>query len=216
MLTVACTITPADLHVFNMRVTSRVIKNLVIILAVVTVSLNFFFFLQNGDIGAALLSSIVALIGFALILFAVRSLYPYRFAAITVVAVITLSLLLFANGTPILSSLLVFTPVIFAGFVGVILRVYLENIYRMKNDSIGDRTLSLDDKGVYEKTQNSESSQKWDLVSSIEQDDHYIYLFLGRTKAHVVPKRSFSTSEEIENFVKFAVESRGRSVKTTQ
>jgi len=92
--------------------------------------------------------------------------------------------------------------------ISLIYAIYSENnlnrAYRLREDMLTLRTISLDENGVNEKTTKSSSSQNWDMISEISQDKNYIYIWIGRTQAHILPKKIFKSQEDMELFYKTA------------
>ncbi|GAA0359443.1 YcxB family protein [Bacillus horti] len=65
---------------------------------------------------------------------------------------------------------------------------------------LGEHTFEINETGFKESTEVNQSEYSWDGVSSIEQDKHNIYLFIGKVQVHIIPKKSFSTKEEGKQF----------------
>jgi len=65
---------------------------------------------------------------------------------------------------------------------------------------LGKHTLSLSERGLHSSSEVDESSMSWFGVERIEQDDQCIYLFIGATAAHVIPKRAFANAEQATEF----------------
>jgi hypothetical protein len=65
---------------------------------------------------------------------------------------------------------------------------------------LGRHRVALSDSGVLEQTDVSESRTAWAGVDRVEQDLHYIFIYISHGAAHVVPKRAFRDSHEAEAF----------------
>ncbi len=65
---------------------------------------------------------------------------------------------------------------------------------------LGKHTLALESTGVRETTEYGESFWKWSVIERLDQDGHYIYIFVQSVMAHVVPKRAFGSSTDSEKF----------------
>ena len=68
----------------------------------------------------------------------------------------------------------------------------------------GMHTVVIDPQWVTEKSLLSENKRAWSTVLSIDQNQDYIFLFLAKAVAHIVPKRAFSGPQEAELFLNTA------------
>ncbi len=72
-----------------------------------------------------------------------------------------------------------------------------------ENESvIGYKTYQILEDGFKEGTENSENIVKWAGIESIEQNSKYIFLFIDKIAAYIIPKWFFRTNEELLEFTK--------------
>jgi hypothetical protein len=100
-----------------------------------------------------------------------------------------------------ITSIVALMPMLVIGYFGILARQWYKHFYGGKNDSVGQRILTFNSEGIREKSSLAESSQSWPLVGKVEQDRQNVYVFIGRGKAHVIPKRFFNNTKEVENFI---------------
>lgn len=61
--------------------------------------------------------------------------------------------------------------------------------------------LSIDPAGLSAKTSADESRYPWQTMYSLEEDAGYLFLFISRNSAFIVPKRAFATLNEAQTFL---------------
>lgn len=104
-----------------------------------------------------------------------------------------------------------------AGFAVIYGIIYRLNYYRWidsgarkmiaegKNKGIlGDHTMTLSKDGLIETCDVGESRSTWGGVERIEEDDEYVYLYIGAYQAHVIPRRAFTSGADATEFIKVA------------
>lgn len=85
--------------------------------------------------------------------------------------------------------------------------LYQLNFQRIKklpdtNGSIlGQKTYILQDDGLKEITETSETLTKWNGIKKIIETEEYIYVFVDKIAAYVIPKRYFSEEKERIEFI---------------
>jgi len=72
---------------------------------------------------------------------------------------------------------------------------------------LGTHKLKLDETGLVESTAVGESRTLWGGVDRIEHDPDYIYIYTAPAMAHVIPRRSFNSPNEAEQFLQLALSS---------
>lgn len=80
-------------------------------------------------------------------------------------------------------------------------RLYSEGKNR---DVIGNHILAIDKDGVTEISDVSESHIAWRGVEKIEENDKYVFLYIGSLIAHIIPKRAFLNKQEETEFTQLA------------
>lgn len=75
---------------------------------------------------------------------------------------------------------------------------------------LGWRVIELVDDGVRETTASGSELTPWKAVQEVSETPELILFYLSRVSAHVVPKRAFSSVEELGRFVERARSRAGR------
>jgi hypothetical protein len=71
---------------------------------------------------------------------------------------------------------------------------------------LGEKTYIFSDDGLKQISENSESFTKWNGIKSIEENKKYIFLFVDKIAAYIIPKKVFKDSNEINIFLDFVKE----------
>ena len=128
-----------------------------------------------------------------------------RSLAISLVFVIIWTIILNTKEPNILSIVIEFF--VFSAFWAVYyLIVYTIHFHRIKkmpdkNGSIlGHKTYIIEEDGLKEIAEMSESFTKWVGIKNIDETKDYIYIFVDKIAAFVIPKRCFSNESECQNF----------------
>jgi hypothetical protein len=66
-------------------------------------------------------------------------------------------------------------------------------------------TVTLSDIGITEITPVSRSEQTWNSVHEIQHNRDFIFLYIQRNAAHVIPRSAFSSKENAEMFLQKAI-----------
>lgn len=69
-----------------------------------------------------------------------------------------------------------------------------------KEGILGERSIEIDELGIYQVGSVSQSSYKWSGVRSVEQNEEYIFIFVDTIMAYIIPKRSFVSKKESLEF----------------
>ena len=77
---------------------------------------------------------------------------------------------------------------------------------------LGHQTISLTPEHLFVKTPGSESKYAWASIDKIVQNGKYIFLYISSISAIVVPKKAFSTENELQEFVAYVDIYRGKRV----
>ncbi|MBN2174652.1 MAG: YcxB family protein [Bacteroidales bacterium] len=103
--------------------------------------------------------------------------------------------------------LLVEAIIFFAAWAVLIFIIFLLNFYRIKkipgkNGAIlGAKTYSLTDEGFKETGENLESIVKWIGIKKVVESGDYIYVFVDRMAAYIIPVRYFDSQEQKAKFL---------------
>ena len=105
----------------------------------------------------------------------------------------------------LLIELLVFS-MFWAIFILITYWITFARVKKMpdKNGEIlGEKTYILTDDGLKQISANSESFFKWNAFKSIEDNKKYIFLFVDKIAAFIIPKRAFQDPKEMTTFIDF-------------
>ena len=110
---------------------------------------------------------------------------------------------------PLNFKIIIIEIVIFYLAWGVLIYVFyqlsFQRIKRMPDQNgiiIGKKTYIIQDNGFKEITDSSETITKWNGIKTIEETKDYIYVFVDKIAAYIIPKRSFIDETEGELFIK--------------
>jgi hypothetical protein len=68
---------------------------------------------------------------------------------------------------------------------------------------LGKQTITLSSEGVLSKAQSGESKMLWTSVEKVVQNEKYIFIYMGAINAYVIPKNSFTSLDEQNQFMDF-------------
>jgi len=133
---------------------------------------------------------------------------------IIIVSFITLLWIVFLNYNQPLDLIIILIELILFSMIWSILFLLIYGIAFLKikkmpdeNGSIlEEKTYIFSEEGLKQISTNSESFTKWNAFKSIEENKKYIFLFVDKIAAYVIPKRIFQDSKEINDFVDFLKE----------
>jgi len=84
---------------------------------------------------------------------------------------------------------------------------YLLRFYPSKNGSIlGEKTITINDEGLTEKSNESSTQITWKGIQSIEENNQAIYIFIDNVMAFIIPKRDFESNQHENQFMEFCLE----------
>jgi len=63
-----------------------------------------------------------------------------------------------------------------------------------------EHTYGISPEWLSEKTPVNETKVAWTSLHTIEEDQAYLFLFMSKTNAHVIPKRAFTSQREAQLF----------------
>lgn len=84
-------------------------------------------------------------------------------------------------------------------------KMQTEKVKRMpsKDGSIlGKKTFIIEDNGLREITPSNETLVKWNGIEKLIEMDDYIFVFIDKIAAYVIPTRYFETENEKELFIR--------------
>ncbi len=65
----------------------------------------------------------------------------------------------------------------------------------------GPTEYKFTDEGISIKKNSNESFTRWDTVEKIFNAKEYIYIFIDHNLAYIIPKRSFQSSDKVQEFL---------------
>jgi YcxB-like protein len=71
-----------------------------------------------------------------------------------------------------------------------------------KGEILGEKTYILTDDGLKQVSEYGESFVKWIGIKSLEENENYLFIFVDKIAAYVIPKRYFSNMSETKEFIK--------------
>jgi hypothetical protein len=69
---------------------------------------------------------------------------------------------------------------------------------------LGNHILAIDSEGVLEISDVGESRTMWSGIEKIEENDQYVFIYVGALQAHIIPKRAFMSENEAARFSQLA------------
>ncbi len=83
----------------------------------------------------------------------------------------------------------------------------VKKVRRFANQKPGllcEHTIDISPEWLSEKTSVNETKVAWTTLKSIEEDSAYLFLFVDKLVAHIIPKRAFSSPHEADMFLNTA------------
>jgi uncharacterized protein len=71
---------------------------------------------------------------------------------------------------------------------------------KVRKDLLGERTVRITTDGVFGRYPKFEILNYWNGISDIAEDESFFFFFTAGSTAHVVPKRVFADTSEVEQF----------------
>lgn len=130
---------------------------------------------------------------------------------IIIALIFTISWIVYLNyNQPFYFLMLLIELVAFSLFWAIfILASYWVTLARVKKipdengEILGEKTYKFDDEGLKQISVNGESFTRWNAIKSIEVNKNYIFLFVDKIVAYVIPKRVFEDSVEMTSLIDF-------------
>ncbi len=100
----------------------------------------------------------------------------------------------------------------------IMLFIFLKVFRRQKNmewETVGNltrpRTIDLQPDFIYSEDENSRSVTSWRAILNVVEGKEHLFLFLDTRSAIILPKRSFASPQEMQNFLQTALSYWGRT-----
>ncbi len=131
-----------------------------------------------------------------------------RSGLIVVFIVVVLFVTLLNYNQPFNILKIIFESLLFI-FMWVMLMLVLYFLLRLiskitsetKSIMLGEQVYHFDESGLKKVSEKNVSETKWSGVLSIEENKKYILIFVGKTTAYIIPKRTFDNKEKMASFV---------------
>lgn len=110
----------------------------------------------------------------------------------------------------ILRSPVVRADDIFAGILfGLFAMIYSKWFFRysivryskQRKGALGVSFYEIREEGLYIKDSDTETIKKWDAFESVEETKDYIFIFMSKTQAYIIPERDFKSAAKREDFL---------------
>ena len=75
-----------------------------------------------------------------------------------------------------------------------------------KNHNISEQTLTIDESGVHHRTVQTVSDVLWSGIKKIEQNKKYMFIFIEKNEAYIIPKRFFTSLTDNKAFYETSIE----------
>jgi hypothetical protein len=93
-------------------------------------------------------------------------------------------------------------------FVAIIMLVVLvSSLFADPGSGLSEHTITLTPESLTEVTSLNTNVVKWGGVRRVVRLRNYLAMYVGRSVAHVVPRRAFATAQEWERFCDLALDS---------
>lgn len=125
------------------------------------------------------------------------------------------TLLLGMIGTPLLSFVVLnflkfpllysaLAALIFGGLADWVLLYFTKHrvmsLVEGSEGLVGEHIFEINESGLTESTSVNQSQYSWDGVTKVTRDKHNMYIFISQMQAHIIPRKSFSSSAAEEEF----------------
>ncbi len=96
----------------------------------------------------------------------------------------------------------------FAWFVGWLIMCFILLIFvspRKDKGFLTEHKILLAENGLTEVTEVNRSEAYWNGIYNVLSTKRYIFIYTSKLSAHVIPKRSFRSKADYDNFFKYAL-----------
>lgn len=109
---------------------------------------------------------------------------------------------------PLVNRIFGFTlsVIVYLLFLAIMRRLsalYLSRQNIPKSGLICEHTITLTETELIEKTDVNETHHSWEGMDRIEENDDYLFIFIGNKETHIIPKRAFESTYEYRDFYEF-------------
>ncbi len=92
---------------------------------------------------------------------------------------------------------------VFVLTVNILNAFLLKRLPGEKGWILGKHKFRLSEEGLFESTEYNENLTRWGGIQSVEETRDYVYIFVDRCMAHVIPKRCFDSEVAVNNLVAY-------------
>lgn len=101
------------------------------------------------------------------------------------------------------SLLFIFMWVMLMLVIYYLLRLISKITSETGNIMLGEQVYHFNESGLKKVSKENVSETKWSGVLSIEENKKFVLIFVGKTTAYIIPKRTFDNKEKIISFVEY-------------
>lgn len=83
---------------------------------------------------------------------------------------------------------------------GVVFGAQWIRMQRIQENAIGERTTRIGPEGIFGRFPHFEILSYWKGIREVAEDENYFFLYTDETRAHVVPKRTFASVTDLDQF----------------
>jgi len=121
--------------------------------------------------------------------------------AILVVCILTVRNMKDFLNLIVFTTILVIIVTIIAFLFKAINNRFVKRLPLEKGGILGKHIFKIENEGIREITEYNDSLLKWEGIKSIETTNKHIFIFVDKHMAHIIPKSSFESDEECNNFL---------------
>ncbi|MFC0213952.1 YcxB family protein [Paenibacillus chartarius] len=119
-------------------------------------------------------------------------------------------------GMPIIIALILYVTktslwysVTFGLTAGILIHLFSyfrlkQRVYKLTVENkgiVGEQELEVTEKGLVWKNEATEGLTQWSGIEGVEQNKEYVFIFINKIMAHIVPKRTFESQTELDRFL---------------
>lgn len=84
-----------------------------------------------------------------------------------------------------------------------VLSLALSTRYKRDPGVLGEHTIELTEDGLIESTNVNRTEARWAGICKVVRTNKYLLVYLGRSEAHLIPRRAFATEDDCDRFYTF-------------
>lgn len=88
----------------------------------------------------------------------------------------------------------------------LLMKALIMSLYANKKGVLGEHAIEISENGINESTSVNQGLHLWTGVYDVFESKHYIFIAIDKLQAHVIPKRSFNSDKEANEFYNKSIE----------